>query len=231
MSAQCLYVMEDEAVFVANDTMGVACDGSGPIRITDKAVEVPHLRMILTGAGYHQFLLEWYYMLMCEVDATDIAVLNESAPSLLSKAWRRFQRKNDLSKVEGNVPGSGGSKIAHLGYSPEERGFVGFYYKLQDDFQPTRMQNKPYYMPKEDGVRSQVFEKGLPLSEEIVEFFKYTKSVDEEHPVGERVGIGGEIWLRAISSDLRFTTERLHIFDDYDETLEQVREAGSPVGR
>jgi len=71
---------------------------------------------------------------------------------------------------------------------------------------------------------SQIFEKGLPLGGEIVEFFKYTKSVDEKRPVSERVGIGGEIWLRAISSDLRFTTKRLHVFDDYKESLQTIRE-------
>ena len=211
----------DEAAIAAADTYSIRPSTGEPLKLADKFIPLPHLNMVITGSGYHGFLLEWYLALQRQAAPIDIEHLNEFAPGLLQETWLRFKRKTDLPE---SPTGSGGSKISHLGYSEQKERFVGYYYDLKDDFAPTVVRpEKEYLMPKMEGVHDALLEGDCTAREQVIAFFCRAKELDEQKPVGERVGIGGEIKF-LMQGQWGHVCKTIHRFDDYDETKQTIVE-------
>ena len=227
MSAVYLRVT-DEVVITAADTYSIRAKTREPLKLADKFIPLPHLNMVLTGSGYHGFLLEWYQALQREAAPVGIEHLNEFAPGLLQETWLRFKRKSDLPETP---PGSGGSKICHLGYSERKDRPVGYYYDLKDDFAPTVVQpGNDYLMPKMEGVHDALLEGDYTPQEQVIAFFCRAKELDEQKPVEERVGIGGEInFLKLTQQGHACLT--IHRFDDYEETKKKIVEINQDSDR
>jgi hypothetical protein len=218
----------DKAVITAADTYSIRADTGEPLKLADKFIPLPHLNMVLTGTGYHGFLLEWYRALQREAAPIDVEHLNEFTPGLLQETWLRFKRKTDLPE---SPPGSGGSKICHLGYSERKERFVGYYYDLKDDFAPTAVRpGQEYLMPKMEGVHDALLEGDYTPQEQVIAFFRRAKELDEQKPVEERVGIGGEIkFLKQTQQGHVCLT--IHRFDDYEETKQTIMETNQEPDR
>lgn len=217
------YQVTDEAALVATDTYSIRADTGRALTLTDKCIPIPHLSMVLTGTGFHGFLMEWYWTIQRQTAAVDIEHLNEMAPGLLQETWLRFQDKNNLPDRDA-VPGSGGVTISHLGYSEREEQFAGCYYKLEDDFAPTRVKpGQQYFMPDLEGV-TDAFQEGLDAQQQAAALFVRAKDLDEERPPGERLGIGGMVKYYAVGRHGHVCKDILE-FDDREETKEQILEA------
>jgi len=227
MSAVYLQIA-DETAITAADTYSIRAKTGGPLKLADKFIPLPHLNMVLTGTGYHGFLLEWYQALQRDAAPTDIEHLNEFAPALLQETWLRFKWKNDLPE---SPPGSGGSKICHLGYSERKESFVGYYYDLKDDFAPTTVRpGQEYLMPKMEGVHDALLEGDYTAQEQVIAFFQRAKELDEQKPVGERVGIGGEIKFLG-QGQWGHVCKTIHRFDNYEETKASILETNQDPDR
>jgi hypothetical protein len=197
-----------------------------PAVFAEKTYQIPHMDLLIASSGFTAFAMEWRWTVTFKCKKTDIEELNEVAPELMRQTWERSKLKHN--HPVGQTPAAEGAMLYHFGFAPSKGRYTGYRYYSEDGFEPKEMP-KEYVQPINDEVR-EVVETKEPLGTRMVNFFKRAKTLDDQKPPAQRIGVGGEVWLRTLSGK-GFSAERLHVFDDYDETLEQVREAGSPVGR
>jgi hypothetical protein len=210
MSALFFQVQPDQAL-VATDTLALDEMSRTPCQFTEKAFAVPHMRSIVTGTGVMQVVQRYYANLLNGVVADDVDELNNTAPDVLRQIERNVSPPEDISTT-----------IYHLGLSESEGRYVAYDLHSGYDFEPQRIEHEVAFKPA-DPEAAEGVDPDSPFPERAVQVIENLKEIDDARPDEERIGIGGEVQLRAMAgSPAETIIQTLHRFDDYEAQKQSI---------
>ena len=220
MSAYYITAGQNGAI-LASDTLNVVAEDSTPAVFGHKTFTVPHLNMMVAVSGFGALMPEWYAQLKFNCTKNDIASLHEVTPEILREAYGRFKLTYNPTT---DPPGPGGTKVYHVGYSQREDEYVAYGYYSGNDFEGEKIlgaeTSVDYAQPIGPEIRD-AFRKDQGPIERIVDYFKKVHEVDQQKPAGERIAVGGEVWMHTLVEG-QIDTRRIHVYDDYEETAAAI---------
>lgn len=184
-----MFVLSKDSVVIGMDTLAVLPDDKSPHKYASKAFMLPHLGAVICGTGVFQLPLDWYVDIQSNLIARDMDFMNEIAPDRLRQIWSRI-----------GAPGT--STVYHFGYSPGEDAYVGYAFRSTNDFIGERLEYGIGIKPALDEL---ITIAGEMVDEPdiyavIVSLIESARALDDNLPVDDRVGIGGEIHLLTLTA-------------------------------
>jgi len=195
-----IFETSKKRAFVATDTLAVALGGK-PVRFTNKAIFLPHIRTIIAVTGFAGILTRWSLFINDHLSSRGIEHLNGLAPAALSSIWKAFIE--DFPCLAGSMITT---TVYHFGFSETEDFIRSFAYRSTSDFQSDPLPYGIALKPECD----------VPLTGDLKKVMESQRAIQGALPEDERLHIGGEI----IVYDLReggCLISTLDRFDDYDE--------------
>lgn len=148
----------------------------------------------------------WFIDVNERMVVRDIAQLDRCAPTAL----RELAASLDLATL-------GTATVYHFGYSPDSAQFKGYAYRSTNTFTSEPLPYGLIFKPPVQVEQS--------AGEEINEFFarvaKQQRAEDDALPLEQKVGIGGDVLLLALTPT-RMSIERCYRFDDYKAQYEDM---------
>ena len=120
-----IFELNSDCINVATDTLATLPDGS-PAVFSTKAMYLPHLRMIVAGAGVAGIMGQWVQQMNDRMVLSGILNVAFHAPKNLRKIWANTQAEYDLTEDHT-------ATIYHLGISEENETF-GFMSRSTNNF-------------------------------------------------------------------------------------------------
>jgi hypothetical protein len=133
------FAITDDGIFLAADTL-VTRDGR-PFMFTAKVLALPHLHGLITAAGSMVLLQRWSLMVLSEMLAIHMHLLDNDAPKRLREIW---------AEMSDEERGAGPAYIYHLCYDPDIDEFGGFVYRSSNDFESEPLGHGIYREPALD---------------------------------------------------------------------------------
>jgi hypothetical protein len=188
-----VFVLDQESVVIGMDTLAIRARDKSPYLYASKILCLPHIGAVVCGTGSQRLPLSWFVDLETKVLARDIDYVNEIAPECLLSLW------TDLAE-----PGT--STIYHFGYSPREDAYVGFAFRSTHDFAAERLEYGIGVKPPSGELIAVAMDRvgELGIHDAIVSLIETARTVDDELPLSERVGIGGEVHLLTLTAGRQF---------------------------
>jgi hypothetical protein len=206
MSVFHIYKGED-FVSVTSDTAHIMAQNGTEAMHAKKTTFLPSNNLILASSGHTGFFLKYYQALYLRMEQSDPYRVNEIAPDLMRRAWRAFQREEEVVYPE-HTPSA--NIVYQLGYSPDKDEFCGWRYQSDDNYEPREMPTE-WIQPANEKAMDEMA--GRPeLRERAAAVFRTLKEVEEEKPKEERIAVGGTVWLHMMKRE-SYGAERLHVFE------------------
>ena len=205
-----------EAVYITTDTLVSDPEDMRPTMHTTKLYPVPHWNGVICGTGIMQFIVGWYAYAVTSILARDIEHLDEFAPENMQTIFEKTKENFDDELLDDAT-----STIYHFGYSEKQSRFIGYAYRSTKDFVSEQL-------IEGFGQKPAPMDGGVEINNYPADFIALTelqKAEDEQKEIGERVGIGGEIYsfsMQNISevegqADILTQIRRCHRFDDFEK--------------
>jgi hypothetical protein len=204
------FVIQDEAVLAASDTLSVDYDTRELRTFTSKIHLLPHMRMAVMGTGINEFFLDWHRRLLQEAVPQDITGLDEWAPKALGQAWSRYAHLQISTTV------------FHFGYAPGEERFVGYQYHSGHGFESERLPRSGFKPVSDELVDVLEVVGDASVKDLFKKAIEVQKEQDESRPKEKRLGIGGEIQMLTLTEEA-MRIETIKRFSDYDDQLDAVQ--------
>jgi len=201
-----IYILQENQVCVAMDTLALSSDDGKPLLFTSKITHLPHLGGLICGTGVMDFVANWIAMVQTSIVAKDIEHLSKYTPDSLRVLWHKLQ-----------YPEQQTSTIYYFGYSTISRRCKGYAFRSTNNFELEELQYSVGIKPPICDIEVR------EIPEDIIRIIGRQKEQDEQLPLGERLGIGGEIHFAVITPS-QIYTRVLHRFDDYETCYLQMCE-------
>ncbi len=201
-----IYIFQENQVCIAMDTLSLSSDDGKPLYFTSKISPLPHLNGLICGTGVMNFIVNWVALVHTNIVAEDIEHLSIYTPDSLRKLWQEF-RFNEGQQ----------STIYYFGYSKTDRRYKGFAFRSTSGFEREELQYSFGIKPPVPNTEI----KEIPA--DIIRIMCYQKEQDDRLPLGQRLGIGGEIQF-AILTPSQIIILTLYRFDDYESCYRQMCE-------
>jgi hypothetical protein len=229
--------LNKDLALVATDTLAMSDPvNPRPVMFTTKAYTIPHLRMILCGAGFGDFVGQWFFEINCSrnVIVSDIDDLDSFAKMNLGKLWsrhklfrKRIRRNDHVTGDEGFFGFGQTTTIYHFGYSEKIGQIVGYAYSSQVDFEPEKL--TPGTFAKPDCLSVDWVPGGNHPPEDykkhiepnIKRMMAEQRILQLQKPFSDRIYIGGEILIHFITAD-GIVMYNLDRFEDYESDAEKI---------
>jgi hypothetical protein len=184
-----MFVLSPDSVVIGTDTLAVLPTDKSPHKYASKVFMLPHLGAVICGTGVFQLPLDWYMDIQSSVLARDMDFMNEIAPERLRSIWSR-------------IGADGTSTVYHFGYSPHDGAYVGYAFRSTNDFARERLEYGIGIKPALDELimvaREMAEEPDIHAM--VVSLIESARALDDDLPVDDRVGIGGEIHLLTLTA-------------------------------
>lgn len=210
------FVLSQEACFLAMDTLALRTDGHA-LKFTTKFFPLPHLRSVICTTGVHQIGNAWAVCVNERIIATDITVVERNA----AQGLQRVVQDLKLREVGSTVT------VYHFGYSMIERRVIGFACRSTNNFAPERLQYGFAVKPP-DGLNDlietevdAVYKERKNVADAFLALMQKQKEMDDQRPLGQRIGIGGEVWFLTLTKDA-LTMQVMHEFPDHHQLFDQM---------
>ncbi len=210
------YFLHPQVVLVSMDTLrsdpGRAIHG-----FSSKVFPLPHLHGVLCGTGSLDLVLEWFRFIQTRASATDMRDLDDVAPEQLAL----LAANKAYSGIE--------STLYHFGLDRIAGQLRGWAYRSTNSFQSESLVESGLGLkpapPAVESLQRLWFEIAMEgdAAHAFVEVMKLQKEYDRKRAPGERVGIGGEIHLLALTAESQ-TLWTCHEFDDYAADFRRSRD-------
>jgi len=202
------FILSKESVLVATDTLALD-ENKRPLRFCTKVFPLPHIKCLICGVGSLQHLLRWFKFVeeRCLVD--NITVLNDIAKDILPKLKLEIEQeyKAEIS-----------STIYHFGFNSITNEMEGYALRCNDNYIPQKMGDGIGVRPQE-GIIDKINNNEISVSNHVelfIEFIKSQKLYDDNLPIAEKVGIGGEIQMFVLQKEGHYF-RTIYRFEDYDK--------------
>jgi len=202
MSLLMFFVVPDEGIMVATDTLATGHDGT-PMFFKSKCRVFPHLGLAMAGTGSGNVLDAWATKLNDSILATDIDMVALHAQRALTDV------QDDLEAQLGPLPSS--ATIYHFGQASDEK-FVWWVFRSEKSFEPERWADGGFGVKPIPSFR---FEQPDGL-DDWVDLAEAIRADQSQRPPTEKIWIGGELWLTVVR-EASFTQQLLHSFDDHED--------------
>jgi hypothetical protein len=218
MSALIL-ILQKNMVSTATDTLSCFKPSPNdtqlkPRSYTTKAFLLPQLKSIMAFTGVAQLAFYWYRYIIENFIGKDIdSLLNINTDPLKS-----YMNENELKSI---LTGS----LYFAGYSEQDKKFKG--HKIQcfeeGELKQTELDYNIYIKPNHEGIEplmNKILQEnpGLNYDTFSIKMIKKLREIDEDLPVDQQVGIGGEIqFTQAYNENNSFKcgVHMIYRFDDY----------------
>jgi hypothetical protein len=194
------FLIQEHQICFAIDSLAVSPDDKSPQVYLTKFIVLPHLSMAVTGTGHGGLVARWMSYVRDRIIAKDIDHLNKYVPAELRSLWKEFQVFHDNTAT-----------IYHFGYSETRGRYVGYAYRSVNNWSSEELQDGI-------GIKPPVvvdLETNFELPEKFIEIMQLQKATDRSLPVGQRVGIGGEVHFVHMTNGT-VTISRCYRFPDYE---------------
>ena len=207
-----VFVLDPESVVIGMDTLAVRADDKASHMYASKILPLPHLGGVVCGTGSQRMALEWYLELQTMVLARDFDYVNEIASDQLRALWARLDE-----------PGT--STIYHFGYSPPEDAYVGHAFRSTNDFVSERLDYGLGFRPVHDELVqiAPALYAELGAHEAVLRLIETARRLDDELPMSERVGVGGEVHMLTLTAG-RQIGWATRPWSDFESTFEEMLE-------
>lgn len=209
--------MTAQHVLILSDTLAIGGQDKRARHFTTKVYPAPHIEAVITGTGLHEVATRFYMSVVGGYIVDDVEHLSDFAPETLREIWKG---------IGAEIPGATAT-IYTFGLSQDDGNFTGYAYRSTADFEAERMKHgiavKPGTPTAEDLQRLD----GLPA---FIAVSRKQQAHDRGLPRGDRVGIGGDLWMYLLTKtergSLSIRIERLerleHYADDREIMLAQI---------
>ena len=196
------YIIEEDSVRLYMDTLSILSTDKKPLNYTTKFIALPHLDTVIAGTGDAGFVNNWMFSVKGSVAIKDIDHLNELTPGELAA----------ISSIHSEFKGVTAT-IYHFGYSPSKKRFVGYVYKSAENWNPDLQKDLCNLKPP---IKFDTKRAGAGFSsDEMVEVMLCQRKADLIKPLGDKIGIGGDI--HEVIMDLNgIAVKRVYRFDSYE---------------
>lgn len=201
-----IYILQENQVCVAMDTLSLNSDDGKPLLFTSKIFPLPHLGGLICGTGIMNFIANWVAYVQTNIVAKDIDHLSIYTPDPLRGLWQKFHFTEKQT-----------STIYYFGYSKTDRRFKGYAFRSTNRFELEELQYSVGIKPPVPNMEL----KEIPV--DIIRIMCCQKEQDDLLPLGQRIGIGGEIHFAVLTTS-QINLLVLHRFDDYETCYHQMCE-------
>ncbi|MDD5702128.1 MAG: hypothetical protein PHU23_08780 [Dehalococcoidales bacterium] len=201
-----IYILQEDQACVAMDTLSLTSDDGKPLVFTSKMFPMPHLNGLICGTGVLNFVSNWVENVRTKFVVKDMEHLSMFTVEPIRKLWQDF-----------HFNGQQTSTIYYFGYSKSSLRFKGYAFRSTNNFNKEELQ---YSI----GIKPQVINMELNnIPDDIIRIMRDQKEQDDQLPLGQRLGIGGEIHLAVITQN-QINIFNIHTFEDYDSCFHQMCE-------
>jgi hypothetical protein len=201
-----IYILEEKQVCIAMDTLSLNSDDGKPLLFTSKIFPLPHLGGLICGTGIMNFIANWMAYVQTNIVAKDIEHLGIHTPDSIRILWKKFHFTEKQT-----------STIYYFGYSKTGRRFKGYAFRSTNRFELEELQYSVGIKPPVPNMEL----KEIPV--DIIRIMCCQKEQDDLLPLGQRLGIGGEIHFAVLTTS-QLNMHVVHRFDDYDTCYRQMCE-------
>jgi hypothetical protein len=181
-------------VLIFSDTLALNADEHFPFNFLPKVFSLPHINSIITVTGVQQLLFDALTSVIGHIVYRDVEALSEFLPDQLNVHW---------SKLKNTIPFEGTTTVYLFGSSSDGIDMLGFAFRSVDNFvaEPLGYGQRTKPAPRE-------FE--LPSSDDFfkdqIEIAVLQQREDRALPIIQRIGIGGDLLLYALTLNENGTT-------------------------
>ena len=204
-----IFTLSPTCANVFTDTLAYG-ETNEPQNYVSKVTILPHLHMVMALTGVAQVGHRWAARLQSRMRLLDIDMCDQHAPGALRES------EAEVKAEDGPLPMT--STAYHFGRSRESGEIVGYVYRSERDFTSERLQSgvvaaKP---PPLDGNFGPLMSR-----DDYIELAMRIRSEQERRPAAERLGIGGDLILTAVTPE-QIIVETAARFPDFDVQWEQM---------
>lgn len=199
-----MFAHEPTSALILTDTLATTQAGE-PFLFHSKSWVIPHMNMAMAVTGIANFGGAWNELLCNSLLARDIDMVDQFAPEQLRRVWSELLGRKGF-------PEGATSTIYHFGFPEDSERLVRYVYRSEADFASERWEDpgfgiKPY--PRGEFEVPADLHAWVDLAERV-------RAEQDVRPAGERVFIGGELFLVVLQS-WNSQIVRVHRFDHYDQ--------------
>lgn len=202
---------------IATDTLATTPAGD-PVFFTSKSYFLPHLRAVIVGTGYGDFIARWVHAINTTMLVSDVEDLAAFSPDLLRQRWAEFKQ------VE--LSATGTSTIYTFGVSSETGEVVAYANRSTSDFASERLPSSATACKPNPGTP-------MPAPEEfnvecVPTLMESMRTEEGKEPdLRKRVHIGGEIVVFYLSPE-GFASQIIHRFPDAEDQYRAASDRLAP---
>ena len=200
------FVIEEDRICFAMDTLSLGFDDHQPLAFLTKYVILPHLQTIVTGTGHGMVVSDWMAMARSNIVARDIDHVNQYTPSALLRIGERYPELVDTTAT-----------VYHFGYSECRKRFLCYAYRSTTNWKPEEILDGIGMKPR---IEFSV-EDSMELPSLFVELMERQREQDMLLPPAGRVGIGGHIHFIVMSKH-GVHVSTCHRFSSYEDDYRSI---------
>lgn len=198
------FVHEETAAMILTDTLATTPAGE-TLMFLSKAWAVPHMNMAIANTGVGTLGDRWNEYLHSSLLARDVEMVNEFAPQQLRRIWSKLLAEHEIVEAPS-------ATMYHFGFPEDSDQLIRYVYRSTEDFEPERHEEPGFAIkPWPAGE----FEQPKDVDEWVV-LAERVRAEQDVLPAGERIYIGGELYL-LILENWQSRTVRVHRFQDYEQ--------------
>ena len=205
------FVIQDNAVVVAMDTLSLRAVDHKPYKMVTKFMPIPHMNSLICGTGNMGAIIDWFSWVEKNVIANGIYQLDKITRQVI----KEFMQKHN---------GDNSCTIYQFGLHEIDGKFHGYAYRSANDFESEEIQQGMAVKPPDafltsDGTMdlSSYMSEGSTMQEILSNIMHRQKEYDDNLNIDDRLGIGGIIQIVILSKD-KITIENYKYFDDFEST-------------
>lgn len=204
------FVIQDDAVVVAMDTLSLRAVDHKPYKMVTKFMPIPHMNSLICGTGNMGAVIDWFSWVEKNVIANGIYQLDRITRQVIKEFMQEHNGDNLCT-------------IYQFGLHELDGKFHGYAYRSTDDFEGEEIHGlrvKPpdaFLSPDGTVDLSPYAPEGATIQEILKNIMHRQKEYDDSLNVEDRLGIGGIIQIVILSKD-RIVIENYEYFDDFEST-------------
>lgn len=206
------FVLHRDFATIVTDSLNTAVPEQRPYQFSSKVHVLANLHAVMGGRGRGLFLDECYRQLSLGLIARDVADADNLVPELYRRLWAEQLAKEEGDDEPSPLPPS--ATVCHIGWVEKERRIVGFEYSSADNFESDRIKDGAWLHPGTVDIL-------ITDPSDLVKITIMQKEIDDKLPVGERAGIGGDIYLYQLTHE-GIVAQKAHRFEDYDQQFSEM---------
>lgn len=220
-----MFAHHEDHILVFADTLATSMDGT-PYNFSNKCSAIPTMNLLVAVTGLANLHERWVTLLREKMLARDIVMLDRHATPALQDLWSQIEAEEG-----GSLPTT--CTVYHFGVDELSGECVRITYRSDNSFESEYGSPGHAVKPPPEAGFAEDLLRDLNGLEDLGDWIKLATLIRAEQdamPMEERIHIGGDIMLTALTSDGSITIQRLARFDDYDAHWEAMNRAHRDSG-